>query len=88
MHKLRIPQWEDRNGDVHQERNLVVELVDTLLGGFEPAHDLVFKYYGIPPKSAFKATEFDRLVFHSDDTGYIIVPNAPLNSGLWSNLEE
>lgn len=83
MYKLRIPEWEDLNGDVHPERNEIVELVDTLLGGFEPPHDLIFKYYGIPPRTAFKATEADRLVFYNHDMGYVIVPDVPQNKGLW-----
>lgn len=87
MYKLRVPEWTDRNGDVHPERNLVVELVDTLLGNFPPPHDLVFKYYGIPPKSAFNAIEHDRLVFWNDDIGYIIMPNAPVNQKLWSKID-
>ena len=86
MYRLRVPEWEDRNGDIHPERNLIVDLVDTLYGGLEPEHDLVFKYYGIPPRSAFKAVEADRLVFWNEDTGYIIVPDVPSNRGLWREL--
>ena len=86
MYNLTIPEWEDRDGEFHAERHLVVDLVDTLYGGLEPSHDLVFKYYGIPPKSAFKAVDVDRLVFWSEDTGYIIVPDVPSNRGLWQEL--
>lgn len=86
MHKLRIPEWTDKNGEFHQERNLTVKLVDTLLANFPPPEDLVFKYYGVPPTGAFKPTEHDRLVFYSEDTGYIIVPNAPRNRKLWSKI--
>lgn len=84
MHRLTIPQWTDnKTGEFHPERNLTVKLVDTLLANFPPPHDLVFKYYGVPPVSAFKPTEHDRLVFWSDETGYIIVPNSSRNKGLW-----
>jgi len=86
MYKLRIPEWEDRNGDVHPEQNEIVELVDTLWGGVEPPHDLIFKYYGIPPRTAFKAIEADRLVFHNENMGYIIVPDVPQNKGLWNKI--
>lgn len=86
MYRLRVPEWEDRSGNTHSERNLIVELVDTLWGGIEPAHDSVFKYYGIPPRSAFKAIEADRLVFWNEDAGYIIVPDVPSNKGLWQEL--
>lgn len=87
-YKLRVPEWADnKNGEFHPERNLTVELVDTLLGGFPPPPDLVFKYYGVPPTSAFKAIEHDRLVFWNDDIGYIIVPNAPRNQGLWECID-
>ena len=86
MYKLHIPEWTDKNGDVHKERNLTVELVDTLLANFPPPPDLIFKYYGVPPTGAFKATEHDRLVFWDDDVGYIIMPNAPQNRKLWSKI--
>lgn len=86
MYSLTIPEWEDRNGDFHAERRLVVELVDTLYGGLEPSHDIVFKYYGIPPRSAFKTIEADRLVFWNEDNGYIIVPDVPANRKLWREL--
>lgn len=88
MHKLSIPEWTDKNGELHPERNLVVKLVDTLLANFPPPPELVFKYYGIPPTSAFKANKHDRLVFFCEDSGYIIVPNAPRNNGLWSKIDE
>jgi hypothetical protein len=86
MHKLRIPESVDNNGDFYPERNLTVKLVDTLLGGEIPDPDLVFRYYGIPPRSAFKATEADRLVFWDEDIGYIIMPDAYINMGLWSKI--
>ena len=86
MYNLLIPEWEDTNGEFHAERSLVVDLVDTLYGGLEPSHDLIFKYYGIPPRSAFRATEADRLVFWNEDTGYIIVPDVPANKKLWREL--
>ena len=86
MHKLRIPEWTDKNGDFHPEQNLTVKLVDTLLGGFPPDPDLIFRYYGIPPRSAFSTVDVDRLVFWDDDIGYIIMPNAPINQGLWSKI--
>lgn len=86
MHKLRIPESVDNNGDFYPERNLTVKLVDTLLGGEIPDPDLVFRYYGIPPRSVFKATEVDRLVFWDEDIGYIIMPDAYINKGLWSKI--
>ena len=84
MYSLTIPEWG--GGEYRAERHLVVELVDTLYGGLEPSHDLVFKYYGVPPRSAFKAIEADRLVFWSEGTGYIIVPDVPANKKLWREL--
>lgn len=86
MHKLRVPEWTDRNGDIHLEKNLTVKLVDTLLGGEAPDPDLVFRYYGIPPRSAFKAVKADRLVFWNEDIGYIIMPDVNINKGLWSKI--
>jgi hypothetical protein len=87
MYNLTIPEWEERNGDFHGERHLVVDLVDNLYANVEPSHDLVFKYYGIPPKSAFKAIEVDRLIFWSEDSGYIIVPNVAANRKLWRKID-
>lgn len=87
MYKLTIPEWTDRNGDVHPHREMTVELVDTLLANFPPPEDLVFKYYGIPPAGALKATEHDRLIFWNKDSGYIIMPNAPRNKGLWEKID-
>ena len=84
MYSLTIPECED--GEYRGERNLVVDLVDTIYGGLEPEHNLVFKYYGIPPRSAFKAIEADRLVFWSEESGYIIVPDVPANKKLWREL--
>jgi hypothetical protein len=87
VYRLILPEWTDKNGDVHPYRELTVKLVDTLLGNFPPPADLIFKYYGIPPTGAFKATEHDRLVFWDDDIGYIVMPNAPINKGLWEKID-
>ena len=87
MYSLTVPEWEEKNGDFHAERHLVVDLVDTLFGEEEPPHDLVFKYYGVPPKSAFKAIDADRLVFWSEESGYIIVPNVNANRKLWRKID-
>ena len=88
MYSLRIPSWTDNDGKFHFGNIRTVDLVDILLAVFKPASDLVLEYYGEDaPKSAFKGTRYDRLVFFDKQKdSFIVMPNSPRNKGLWAKI--
>ena len=88
MHRITIPAWTNRKTGEHKpSRSFNAELVETLLANSPQPPELIFKYYGDDaPAGAFKPSIHDRLVFHSEDSGYIIIPNIPPNKRMWHDL--
>ena len=88
MHRITIPAWTNQKTGEHKpSRSFNAELVETLLANSPQPPDLIFKYYGEDaPAGAFKPSIHDRLVFHNEDSGYIIIPNIPPNKRMWHDL--
>ncbi len=88
MYEITIPSWTNKKtGDHHPFRRFEAELVEVLLANSPQPADIIFKYYGYnAPFSAFKPNVNDRLVFHCNEYGYIIVPNVVRNKKLWKRI--
>jgi hypothetical protein len=88
MYEVTIPAWTNqKTGEHHPPRSFEAELVEVLLANSPQPGNIILKYYGYnAPFSAFKPSVNDRLVFHCNEYGYIIVPNVARNKKLWRRI--
>lgn len=59
------------------------QLIDTIPAGVRPDAELVRRYYGHPPKIAYKAAPYVRYVFVKQSGAHVVVPDIPENQPFW-----
>ena len=87
--KLSLPSWTDNHSmTTHPACEEVCEFVDTIMANVVPDPNLVDIYYGeSAPRSAYRATMFDRMILLRDDGSYVVMPNTYHNKRLWNLVE-